>query len=189
MVPPSEKDSGQGSGDTDPARADSDVLFALLYDELRQLAQRRMAQERRGNSLQATALVHEAWLRIAADRPEGWASRAQFFTAAAEAMRRILVEKARARGSQRRGGDRQRITLSVVDLAEPDHLDEVLAVDEVFRRLEVADPRAAEVVRLRFFAGLAEEEVAAALGLSVRSVRREWAYARAWLFEAMNPRD
>jgi RNA polymerase sigma factor (TIGR02999 family) len=184
MLPPGEKDPEAAPAPA-PSPAADDGLFTLLYDELRRLAQSRMAQETPGNSLQATALVHEVWLRLASERPDGWASRAQFFTAAAEAMRRILVERARARRSHKRGGDRQRVTLSAIDLAAPEQLDEVLAVDEVFRRLEGADARAANVVRLRFFAGLGEEEVASALDLSVRTVRREWAYARAWLFDAL----
>ena len=146
-----------------------------------------MAEERPGHSLQATALVHEAYLRISGDRPAGWVNRAQFFSAAAEAMRRILVERARARASPRRGGDKHRITMTSLDLAATDQLDEVLEIDEAFQRLETADPRAAEVVRLRFYAGLSEEEAAATLDTSARTVRREWAYARAWLFEALNP--
>ena len=145
-----------------------------------------MAQERPGNSLQATALVHEAFLRIAGDRPDGWVNRAQFFSAAAEAMRRILIDKARARASPRRGGDKQRITMTSLDLAAADQLDEVLEIDEAFQRLEAADPRVAEVVRLRFYAGLSEEEAAATLDTSPRTIRREWAYARAWLFDALN---
>jgi RNA polymerase sigma factor (TIGR02999 family) len=176
----------------DPARADrtarelaADELLPIVYDELRRLAQQRMARERRGHSLQATALVHEAFLRIVGDREHGWASRTQFFAAAAEAMRRILIENARARGSARKGGGRQRETLSGIDLAAPDDLEHVRAVDEAFQRLQQADPRAADVVRLRFFAGLSEQETAAALGLSNRTVRREWVQARAWLSDAL----
>jgi RNA polymerase sigma factor (TIGR02999 family) len=170
----------------DPARATAAELLPVVYAELRGLAQRYLRLERPGHSLAATALVHEAYLRIAGDRGDGWAHRAQFFAAAAEAMRRILIEHARARGCRRRGGDRQRITLTGVDLGSVEDLDQVLAVDEVLERFANADPRAAEIVRLRFYAGLSEEETAAVLGISDRSVRREWSYARAWLFEALH---
>jgi RNA polymerase sigma factor (TIGR02999 family) len=160
-------------------------LLPIVYDQLRRLAQQRMATEKPGHSLQATALVHEAFLRIVGDREEGWAGRAQFFAAAAEAMRRILIEHARARGCVARGGGRERVTLSGVDLGAVEDLDQVLTIDEAFQRLMQADPRAADVVRLRFYAGLSEAETAAALQTSERSVRREWAYARAWLFDAL----
>jgi RNA polymerase sigma factor (TIGR02999 family) len=163
----------------------SHELLPILYEELRKLAQHRMAQERCGHSLQATALVHEAFLRIVGEREHGWVNRAQFFAAAAEAMRRILIEHARARGRAVRGGDRQRVTLTGVDLAADEDPEQVIAVDEAFQRLLQADPRAAEVVRLRFYAGLSEAETAAVLSMSERSVRREWAYARAWLFDAL----
>jgi RNA polymerase sigma factor (TIGR02999 family) len=176
----------QATPDTGSRGKAAKDLLAILYDELRSLAKQRMAHERRGHSLGATALVHEAYLRIAGDREDGWASRAQFFAAAAEAMRRILIEEARAHGSARKGGGRQRVTLTGINLAEKDDLDQVLAVDEAFKRLEQADPRSADVVRLRFYAGLSEEETASALGLSERTVRREWAYARAWLFDALH---
>jgi RNA polymerase sigma factor (TIGR02999 family) len=160
-------------------------LLPIAYAELHRLAQHRMAQERPGHSLQATALVHEAFLRIAGDREDGWVNRAQFFVAAAEAMRRILIDHARARGRVVHGGAVKRVTLTGVDLAAADGIDEVLAVDEAFERLVQADPRAADVVRLRFYAGLSEAETAAALNLSERTVRREWAYARAWLFDVL----
>ncbi len=160
-------------------------LLPIVYDQLRKLAQQRMALERPGHSLQATALVHEAFLRIIGDREEGWASRAQFFAAAAEAMRRILIEHARSRGRSPTADVRRRVTLSGLDLAATEDLDQVLAVDEAFQRLMSADPRAADVVRLRFYAGLSEAETASALEISERTVRREWAYARAWLFDAL----
>jgi RNA polymerase sigma factor (TIGR02999 family) len=168
-----------------PGALTSEGLLPVLYEELRRLAHHRMAQERCGHSLQATALVHEAFLRIAGEREHGWVNRAHFFAAAAEAMRRVLIEHARARGRIVHGGGRQRVTLSGVDLAATDDLEQVLAVDEAFQRLVVADPRAADVVRLRFYAGLSEAETAAALELSERTVRREWVYARAWLFDAL----
>jgi RNA polymerase sigma factor (TIGR02999 family) len=149
-----------------------------------------MARERAGHSLTPTALVHEAYLRIAGDKVEGWAGPRQFFAAAAQAMRRILIENARARRSARRGGADQRatVTLAGIDLAVPECLDQVLAVDDVLCRLEEADPRAAELVRLRFYAGLSEAETANVLGLSERTVRREWSYARAWMFDALGSR-
>jgi RNA polymerase sigma factor (TIGR02999 family) len=172
----------------DPSRRAGELL-PVVYDELRRLARQHLARERIGHPLAPTALVHEAFLRIADDRKDGWASRAQFFGAAAEAMRRILIEEARKAGRLRHGGGRQRITLTGIDLAAPETLDQVLAVDEVLQRLERADPRAAEVVRLRFYAGLSEAETADALGLSERTVRREWSYARAWLFDALESGD
>ena len=180
-LPPSVPDPSDRAGDALSAHE----LLPIVYAELRKLAQHRMGQERRGHSLQATALVHEAFLRIVGDREDGWADRAQFFSAAAEAMRRILIEHARARGRVVHGGGRQRVTLTGVDLAATDDLAQVLAVDEAFERLLLADPRAADVVRLRFYAGLSEAETAAALNLSERTVRREWAYARAWLFDVL----
>ena len=182
----------QGSSDrSDPDGKDLQALPAsdllpLVYEELRRIARQFMGRERRGHTLGPTALVHEAFLRIAGDRTDGWTNRAQFFSAAAEAMRRILIEKARARGRVRHGGGRQRITLAGIDLAVPETLDQVLVIDEALQRLEVADPRSAKVVHLRFYAGLSEAETAEALELSERTVRRQWSYARAWLFDALD---
>jgi RNA polymerase sigma factor (TIGR02999 family) len=167
----------------------SQALIGELYTELRRLAQQRLARERSDHTLQATALVHEVFLRIAGDQPAGWQSHAQFFAAAAEAMRRILIEHARKHGSEKRGGGRQRWSLSVLDLAEAVDLEDVLALDSAIARLRERDPRGAEIVSLRFFAGLSVEETAATLGLSERTVRREWAFARAWLFAALSERD
>lgn len=163
-----------------------DRLVPLVYDELRALARSRLRRERPDNSLQATALVHEVYLRLlgSADQP-AWNDRHHFFVVAAEAMRRILIERARARGRQKRGGGAAAIELESVDLATEHDLDAVLALDDAIRRLEEQDPRAASVVRLRFFAGLSVEETAEATGLSVRTVKREWAYARAWLFDTL----
>ncbi len=168
---------------SDPASKDE--LLAALYGELRRLAGQRMAHERVGHTLTATALVHEAYLRIAGDRADGWKSKAQFFAAAAEAMRRILIEKARERGRARRGGDRARLPLTGLDLADDHDPSQVQALDEAVTRLEADDPRAAQVVKLRIYAGLGEEEIAAALEVSTRAVRRDWQYARAWLFAAL----
>lgn len=171
----------------DPSSAQE--LLPIVYAELRRLAHERMGRERGDHTLGATALVHEAFLRIAGDRPHDWASKAQFFAAAAEAMRRVLIDHARNRGRLRRGGARKPVTLSGIDLADDDNLDDVLAVDEAFERFRQQHPDAAEVVRLRFYCGLGEVETAALLQVSDRTVRRHWNYARAWLFEALRPRD
>ena len=167
----------------------SEELLPLVYAQLRELAHQRMALERPGNTLQATALVHEAYLRIAGDKEEGWANRAQFFAAAAEAMRRILIERARARGRLKRGGERRKVTLDRLDLAVEDDPEAVLALDDAIERLGEEDARARDIVRLRFFAGLSVEETAAILETSPRTVKREWTYARAWLFDALRPPD
>jgi RNA polymerase sigma factor (TIGR02999 family) len=163
------------------------ALLPLVYEQLRDLARHRMAEERAGHTLQATALVHEAFLRLVGDRPAGWAGRAHFFHAAAEAMRRILIEHARARGRVKRGGgaERQRVPLSVVDLATESDPGEILDLDEAICRLDQQSPDVAAVVRLRFYAGLTIEETAEALGISPQSVKRDWAYARAWLFHQL----
>lgn len=166
-----------------------DELFPLVYDELRQLASRRLRREPHAGTLQTTALVHEAYLRLVGSEGPPWNSRAHFFHAAAEAMRRILIEYARRRTRLKRGGDRVRIDLDQAEVAEwPDPV-ELLAVDEAIRRLEEQDGRAADVVRLRYFVGLSVEETGRALDLSERTVMREWAYARAWLRDALGETD
>jgi len=165
----------------------SGELLAAVYDQLRAIAQQRMSAENPGHTLQATALVHEALLRIGQDRRVPFENRAHFFAAAAEAMRRILIDHARARGAAKRGGARGRDPLSVVDLAEDADPAEILALDEAMERLEGTEPDVAAVVRLRFFAGLGGDETADALGISARQVDRVWAYARAWLLRAMEP--
>lgn len=160
--------------------ADSDPLLQAVYDQLRAIAQQRMGSENPGHTLQATALVHEAYLRIGHDRRVPFRDRAHFFATAAEAMRRILIDHARAKVAVKRrppGGE----LLSVVDLAERPNSDEILALDHALRRLEAAEPEVAAVVRLRFFAGLSSEATADALAISPRQVVRLWAYARAWL--------
>jgi len=165
-------------------------LLPAVYDQLRRLARQRLASERDDHTLQATALVHEAYMRLAG--PDGQAARfanaGHFYAAAAEAMRRILIEHARARARVKRGGPNlRRVPLtSVLDLATTPDPDEILAFDEAIRRLEVETPDSAEVVRLRFYAGLSVEETAKALGVSERTVNREWTYARAWLFRALH---
>jgi RNA polymerase sigma factor (TIGR02999 family) len=162
-------------------------LYPLVYAELRRMAAGLMAQEAPGQSLEATALVHEAYLRLV-DQPtqQPFANRRHFFGAAAEAMRRILVEQARARGSRKRGGDRLRLDLDHQDVTAPDRSEELLALDEALNRLAAAEPQAAELVQLRYFACRTMTEAAALLGLSRRSAQRLWAYARAWLLEELS---
>lgn len=160
-------------------------LLPLVYDHLKRIAQARMQGERAGHTLQATALVHEAWVRVAGGADVAWTDRAHFYGAAAEAMRRILIEHARARGRVKRGGGLKRQPLDVVDLAVEADPAEILALDEAIGRLEEQDARAAKIVRLRFYAGLSVDETAQALELSRRTVLREWAFARAWLFRSL----
>ncbi len=162
-------------------------LLPLVYDELRKLAAQRMAQEKPGQTLQATALVHEAYLRLTANpgRDAGgeWNSRGHFFAAAAEAMRRILIESARGKNRLRHGGGLRRVELD--DAAGPSPQDDLVALDEALTRLAAEDPVAARVVELRYFAGLGHDEVAAALGITVYLARQKWTYARAWLRNAL----
>jgi RNA polymerase sigma factor (TIGR02999 family) len=170
-----------GRGD---ARASSDLL-PLVYDHLRALAAARMRSERSDHTLAPTALVHEAYLKLVGNPSLRWNDRVHFFHAAAQAMRRILVDHARAKGVRRRAVDAKRVMASLADLVAEDDSEGILALDEALGRLEAVDADAAQVVRLRFFAGLSVEETAEALGCSVRTVMREWAFARAWLFDAM----
>src|SRR5262249_19377511 len=151
------------------------------------IARRRMSAERHEHTLQATALVHEAYLRLLGDDGAAlaWSSRAHFFSAAAEAMRRILIEHARGRGRVKRGGGRKRGPVDVIDLASAENPEDILALDAAICRLEERDPQAARIVRLRFYAGLSVEEAAEALGISPRTVKRDWAFARAWLYEQL----
>jgi len=166
----------------DPAAAAQ--LLPLVYDELRKLAAARMATEPNGHTLEPTALVHEAYLRlVGGGQAQGWNGRGHFFAAAAEAMRRILVEAARHKGCLKAGGGRDRVALPDVPTAGPD--DRLLALDEALTRLAAEDPLAAKVVELRHFAGLGHEQVAAALGVTVYAARQKWTYARAWLHDAL----
>jgi RNA polymerase sigma factor (TIGR02999 family) len=170
----------------DPSAAEQ--LLPLVYDELRKLAAARMAQESPGQTLQATALVHEAYLRLVGPgSTHQWQGRGHFFAAAAEAMRRILIDRARCHQSTRRGGDRRREGLDEGALISTGPSDDILALDEALARLEAVDSRAAELVKLRYFAGLTIPEAAQFLGVAPRTADDIWAYARAWLFRALQP--
>jgi RNA polymerase sigma factor (TIGR02999 family) len=171
----------------DPSAAEQ--LLPLVYDELRRLAAQKLAQEKPGQTLEATALVHEAYLRLVdVEKAQHWNSRGHFFAAAAEAMRRILVDNARRKQSKKRGGDRVRVDLD--QLADDDNRsDDVLDIDAALEGLAAADPQAAELVKLRYFAGLSIPQAAAALGLSPRSADFLWAYARAWLLRSLGDAD
>jgi len=181
----------------DASKGDQHAKGALLdqvYGQLRAIARERMAHERTSHTLQATVLVHEAYVRLivgssASPAAVSWHDRGHFYRAAAEAMRRILIDHARQRGRVKRGGSFQRVPLNVCDLAAMDDPEEILALDQAMTRLQEEDATAAEVVRLRFFAGLTVEQTASALGVSDRTVKREWAYARARLFHLLEQRD
>ena len=170
----------------DPNAADE--LLPLVYMELRKLAAQKMAREQPGHTLQATALVHEAWLRLGADAQPGWQNRAHFFSAAAEAMRRILVERARRKHREKRGGGAEHVDVAELEIAAPlGNEEESLAVDEALDRLAAHDARKAEIVKLRYFVGFSFEETAEVLGISVPTAKRDWAYARAWLHQEIGP--
>jgi RNA polymerase sigma factor (TIGR02999 family) len=169
----------------DPKAAEQ--LLPLVYDELRKLAAQRLARESPGQTLQATALVHEAYLRlIGEDSRAGWNSSGHFFGAAAEAMRRILVESAGRKGRVRHGGGRRRLSLDRLDLAGDEASQTIMDLDEALGQLADEQPSVAELVKLRYFAGLTAEQAAEALGISVRTANRDWAYAKAWLFQRLS---
>jgi RNA polymerase sigma factor (TIGR02999 family) len=171
----------------DPHAAEE--LLPLVYGELRQLAASRMAREAPEHTLQPTALVHEAWLRLAGDGgPPQFDNRGHFFAAAAEAMRRILIDSARRRGAEKRGAGLERVNLDDVDVAATANDTTLLGLNEALERLGREDPPSAELVKLRFFAGLTTEQAAAALGISERTARRYWVFARAWLHDELQPR-
>ena len=163
----------------DPRAAEE--LLPLVYEELRRLATSRMARETPGQTLQPTALVHEVWLRLAGDEAATWQNRGHFFAAAAEAMRRILIERARRKARQRHGGEWQRVEFDHLTVAVNDPDDVLLAVSEAVEQLARVEPLKADIVKLRYFVGLGQPEIAALLGLSEPTLRRHWAYARAWL--------
>jgi RNA polymerase sigma factor (TIGR02999 family) len=166
----------------------TNALFPIVYDELRRIAQGKLTAERPGQTLGATELVHEAYLRLVGngEAPQGWNSRGHFFAAAAEAMRRILIDQARRRHALTRGGDRGRVELSDLQPAAADQDERLLDLDEALSRLEQDDAEKARLVKLRFFAGLTNEEAAAALGISTATAQRAWAYCRAWLRAEMD---
>jgi len=171
----------------------AEQLLPLVYYELRRLAAQRLAQEKPGQTLQATALVHEAFLRLVGDDGGAslWDSRGHFFAAAAEAMRRILVENARRRDSRKRGGDRHRVELdavAVIAARSERPAEDLLALDEALRQFEVEEPRKAQLVKLRYFAGLSLQDAAAALSISPATAKRHWIYARSWLYGKLRDR-
>jgi RNA polymerase sigma factor (TIGR02999 family) len=168
----------------DPHAAEQ--LLPLVYDELRKLAAHRLSQEKPGQTLQATALVHDAYVRLVdVKKVQHWESRGHFFAAAAEAMRRILVEKARFKGTLKRGGRAERLDFDQLSLAVDDPSYELLALDEALGELERNDSQAAQLVKLRFFAGLTHQQAADALGITRRAADRQWTLARAWLYQRM----
>jgi RNA polymerase sigma factor (TIGR02999 family) len=164
-------------------------LLPLVYAELRRLARQKLAHEKPGQTLQATALVHEAYLRLVGTRDPGWNSRGHFFIAAAEAMRRILVESARKKQSQRKRGQGRRLDLDDIELVDEAPSEDLVALNAALERLNLTNNTAAQLVKLRFFAGLTMPEAAAALGLPLRTAERNWAYARAWLHREVSRGD
>lgn len=168
----------------EPSRAEQ--LLPLVYEELRALARAKMANERPGRTIQATALVHEAYLRLVGDADPGWNGRGHFFGAAALAMRRILVDEARQRARLKRGGGRDKVALEEGCATVEPPSDDVLSVDEAVQRLESHDPRKAEIVNLRYFAGFTAEETAEAMGLSLGTIEREWRFIKVWLRERLD---
>jgi RNA polymerase sigma factor (TIGR02999 family) len=171
-----------GQGD----RSAADELLPLVYEELRKLAAQKMARETPGQTLQATALVHEAWLRLGGDQQAQWQNRAHFFAAAAEAMRRILIDSARRKKAARHGGGVEHLNFDSLELAAGMEDGQLLALHEALEGLAAHDAVKAELVKLRFFAGLTNEEAASVLHLSEPTVKRYWAYARAWLYREIN---
>jgi RNA polymerase sigma factor (TIGR02999 family) len=163
----------------------SEELLPLVYDELRRLATSRMARESAGHTLQPTALVHEAWVRMVEDGSRTWQNRAHFFGAAAEAMRRILIERARRKARIKHGGGQQRVNVDDLDLAHALPDEKILLLDEALERLKAEDSETARVVVLKFFGGLTNEEIVSITGTSDRTVRRQWNYAKTWLFNCI----
>ena len=166
----------------------TDELLPLVYEQLRLLAAQKLSREQPGQTLQATALVHEAYLRLLQTEDPNWDNKGHFFKAAAEAMRRILIENARRKRTNKRGGDQQRVELSESSLMEKDHttLDDIIALDEALEKLEKKDQLKADLIKLRFYAGLTIEQSAKSLGISLTSAKTHWAYARAWLLREIS---
>ena len=167
----------------------TDELLPLVYEELRLLAAQKLSQERPGQTLQATALVHEAYLRLVKAKDQGWNSRGHFFKAAAEAMRRILVENARRKGRLKRGGNHQRVGLDDIDVAVGGVPEDVVALDEALTKLAEEKPLMVKAIELRYFAGLTLEQIAAILDVSERTVSSYWTYAKAWLYREMTEEE
>ncbi|HEX9046631.1 MAG TPA: ECF-type sigma factor [Verrucomicrobiae bacterium] len=165
----------------------SDDLLPLVYEELRRLAAVRMARESSGQTLQPTALVHEAWLRLVSDKDRDWRNRAYFFAAAAEAMRRILVENARRKSRLKHGGGQERLNIDDVELADTAPDEKLLLVNDALQQMERENPERARVVVLKYFSGLTNQETAEALGISESTVERHWVCAKLWLFKKMQP--
>jgi len=166
----------------------SEKLLPLVYDDLRRHAAVRMAREAPGQTLQPTALVHEAWLRLVGDGDRTWENRAHFFGAAAEAMRRILIENARRKSRLKRGGDQVRMDVDQLELAATTPDDKVLLIDEALEQLQAQDPDKARIVVLKFFGGRTNQEVAEIMGVTERTVERHWAFAKAWLYQIIRTR-
>lgn len=174
-----------GRGDAEA----TNTLLPAVYEELRQMADRKLLNEGPGHTLQATALVHEAYLRLVGSEDNNWPSRTYFFGAAAEAMRRILVEHARKKKSKKRRGDRHRVDFASADVMAEESPDDLIAMDEALTKFSEADPIKAELVKLRFFAGLSFEQAAELLDISPATARRHWNYARAWLYGRIRSAD
>ncbi|MEM8946072.1 MAG: ECF-type sigma factor [Planctomycetota bacterium] len=177
---------GQAAGGNEQAAND---LMPRVYRQLRVIADQRMASENVGHTLQATALVNEVFLRLFGKRELSWQNRAHFYATAAEAMRRVLIDHAKAKGRKKRGGSGRKMPLNVADLASEENPDQILALDAALCRLEEQNPEAAGVVRLRFYAGLSVDQTAEALEMSPRTVDRRWKFARAWLFDQLRDAD
>ena len=164
----------------------AEELLPLVYEELRKLAAARMAQELETSTLQPTALVHEAWLRLVGAEQKAWKNRAHFFAAAAEAMRRILIDNARRKHALKRGARTERLDLDRIDVAVEADEESVLLINEALEKLAIQDPQGAELVKLRFFVGFSYQEAAQTLGISARSAKRSWTFARAWLYRELS---
>ncbi len=182
---PQKNNQVQEEIDQGDARA-AEELLPLVYAELRRLAAAQMTRESPGQTLQPTALVHEAWLKLVGGAPQQWNDRKHFFSVAAEAMRQILIDRARRKQAQRHGGSAERVDLDGVDIASPAPDDKLLELNEALNELTALQPAKAEVVKLRFFAGLKEKEIAELLGITERTVQRYWSYAQVWLFDRMS---
>lgn len=167
----------------------ADRLLPLVYDELRRMAAHKMSGEAHGQTLQPTALVHEAWLKLAGSGDHQWNDRTHFFAAAAEAMRRILVDNARRKRTQRHGGGQQRVEMPDIASAVDENDDKVLAVNEALDKFAMVDPQKAELVKLRYFVGMTIEEAGQVLGISERTAKRYWTFARAWLHEEIKAQE